>query len=90
MKLVTNHQFRNILSSSDLTPKELEEFDYLPQGQGAFMRYKGLVYDLGTFIKTQSEALSEWDALHSDTAFSGIVIKVSPDGDAVKVGAVFS
>jgi hypothetical protein len=87
MKITTNNQYRDTLSAYDLTSKELESFNYLEEGEGSFIRYKGRVWDLGEFIRTD---LKGWDGISSDTYFSGAVIKLSEDGEAVKVGYVYS
>jgi hypothetical protein len=87
MKITTNNQYRDTLNAYDLTSKELESFDYLEEGEGSFIRYKGRVWDLGEFMRTD---LKDWDGISSDTYFSGAVIKLSEDGEAVKVGYVYS
>ena len=85
MKITTNNQYRDILNAYDLTPSELEAFDYLEEGDGSFIRYKGRVWELGGFMQTD---LKDWDGISSDTYFSGAVIKLSQEGDTVKVGYV--
>tara|TARA_R110000796_G_scaffold69442_1_gene158395 strand:- start:294 stop:557 length:264 start_codon:yes stop_codon:yes gene_type:complete len=87
MKITTNNQYRDILNAYDLTSRELEAFDYLEEGEGSFIRYKGRIWDLGEFMRTD---LKGWDGISSDTYFSGSVIKLSEDGDTVKVGYVYS
>jgi hypothetical protein len=87
MKIITNNHYRNILDAYELTSKELESFDYLEEGEGSFIRYKGCVWDLGEFMRTD---LKDWEGISSDTYFSGAVIKLSEDGDTVKVGYVYS
>lgn len=87
MKIITNNHYRNILHAYDLTSKELADFDYLEEGEGSFIRYKGRVWDIGEFMRTD---LKDWDGISSETYFSGAVIKLSEDGDTVKVGYVYS
>jgi len=87
MKIITNNHYRNILDAYELTSKELESFDYLEEGEGSFIRYKGCVWDLCEFMRTD---LKDWDGISSGTYFSGAVIKLSEDGDTVKVGYVYS
>jgi hypothetical protein len=87
MKITTNNHYRALLNAYDLTSKELESFDYLEDGEGSFIRYKGRVWELGEFTRTEIE---DWDGISSDTYFSGAVIKLSEDGEAVKVGYVYS
>ena len=87
MKITTNNQYRDILNAYDLTSRELDDFDYLEEGEGSFIRYKGRIWDLSEFMRTD---LKGWDGISSDTYFSGAVIKLSEDGDTVKVGYVYS
>ena len=87
MKITTNNHSRNLLTEYDLTSKELESFDYLEDGEGSFIRYRGRVWELGEFTRTEIE---DWDGISSDTYFSGAVIKLSEGGDTVKVGYVYS
>jgi hypothetical protein len=87
MKITTNNHSRNLLTEYDLTSKELESFDYLEDGEGSFIRYRGRVWELGEFTRTEIE---DWDGISSDTYFSGAVIKLSEDGETVKVGYVYS
>lgn len=87
MKITTNNHSRALLNAYDLTSKELESFDYLEDGEGSFIRYKGRVWELDEFTHTEIE---DWDGISSDTYFSGAVIKLSKDGETAKVGYVYS
>jgi len=86
MTTTTNHHYREFLSAFELSKKELEDFDYLEQGEGNFIKYRGRVWEMGEF---QITSLSGWDAICADCAFGGTVIKLSPDCQAVKVGYVY-
>lgn len=45
-RLITNRQPRPLLSKSDLTPEQAQEFDYVDDSeQTRFVLYKGQVYD---------------------------------------------
>lgn len=89
MKIVTNNQPRENLTWRQLTPKEQNEFDYFdPSNIGNFFRYKGAVYDLGEAMRI--EGIADWQGCYSETAFSGVLIKVSSDGETVIVGRYFS
>jgi hypothetical protein len=87
MKITTNNHYRNILNACDLTPKELKGFDYLGEGEGSFIRYKGRVWELGEFTRTDLEG---WNGINHDTYFSGVLIKLSKDSEAVKIGYFYS
>ena len=88
MKIVTNNQPRKVLTWYDLTPEEQKEFDYLEEGEGSFFRYKDWVYDIGEFMRT--EGVVDWQGYCTETAFSGVLVKISSDGDTVIVGRYFS
>tara|TARA_R110002074_G_scaffold254109_1_gene426197 strand:- start:71 stop:334 length:264 start_codon:yes stop_codon:yes gene_type:complete len=87
MEVITNNHYRNILNAYDLTSKELKGFEYLGEGEGSFIRYKGRVWDLGEFTQTDLEG---WDGISCDTYFSGAVVKFSKDYETVKLGYVYS
>ena len=94
MKIRTNNKPREIIQACQLTEKELAEFDYL-EGESldfaSFFRYKGNVYDLGEFMLCPSGFQFEsWAGYHSDSAFSGILIKYCNDFEQVIVGQYFS
>lgn len=91
MKVKTNNQFRPLLSGVDLTNEERKEFNYLDDiDSGRFFKYRGQVYDLGEFLRTSANGeLSTWDGYSSDSAFSGVVVKVSSDCEYVKVGSYY-
>jgi hypothetical protein len=96
MKIITNNIPREILSASDLTPKELSKFDYLEPNEGSFFRYRGWVYDLGEFIVSTwstRNPLSQWDSysgplrsLSCVSYFSVIVVKYPNSGEGIIVG----
>lgn len=96
MKIVTNNQPRPLLDWSNLSEKEQQEFDWLEteeeQCSADFFRYKGQVYCLDEFVRTDTDgALSNWDGLHATSAFSGVLVKFVPDiDDEIVVGRCYS
>ena len=89
MTIKTNNQYRNLMSAHELSPAELKAFDYLGEDEGTFFRYRGNVYDLGEFMRTDSKDLKGWDGFSADTYFSGVAVKLSEDGDQVKVASCY-
>jgi hypothetical protein len=89
MTIKTNNQYRNLMSAHELSPAELKAFDYLGEDEGTFFRYRGNVYDLGEFMRTLNEELKGWDGFAADTYFSGVAVKLSEDGDQVKVASCY-
>ena len=95
----TNNVPRFTLDAYELTTKEKCAFDYLPweaidngNDSATFFRFKGQLYDLGEFMRCgHSCGMEGWDGYHSDSAFSGVLIKcVGNDTDSVIVGQYFS
>jgi len=100
MKIITNNVPREVIREYELTEKERKEFDYLGEDGGYFFRYKGEVYDLGEFTTTSGldGTFDLWDGYHSDTFFSGILVRYprtdrgtfDSDNDTIIVGRYYS
>jgi hypothetical protein len=41
-------------------------------------------------LENKLPELKDWDGYQSDSYFSGVVIKISPDGEQYKIGTYFS
>ena len=88
----TNGHYRPVLNWYDLLPKEQEEYAYLEEDGGSFFRYRGWTYFLGDFMRVGNEPhfIGKWDGVHADSFFSGVLVKYSNCGDAVKVATYLS
>jgi hypothetical protein len=88
----TNGQYRPVLCWEDLTVKEQGEYDIETFYNSSFFRYRGWVYTLEDFmcIGKDSGFGDGWDGYHNDSFFSGVLVKYSRCGDAVKVATYFS
>ena len=63
------------------------EFDWLePDKQGNFFKYKGVWYELGEFVPAN---ITGWDAIATQTYFSGVVIRFCDQGESVVCGWAF-
>ncbi len=97
IKIVTNNKPRLLIDAYQLTEKEREEFDYLDwkvitsgDDDATFFRYKGQLYDLGDFMLCPSDFQFEgWTGYYSDSAFSGILIKLCDNNDYIIVGRYY-
>ena len=95
MKIITNNQPRPLLDWWDLTDKEKAEFEWLETGEeqctAVFFRYRGQVYCLDEFTRTNSdELLSDWDGLYATSAFSGVLVKyIHGLDDEIVVGSCY-
>lgn len=98
LTIVTNRQPRDILHWWDLSAKERAEFDYLDtkdrQNEAAFFRYRGATYDLGEFMATRGmpefSPLVAWHGYHSDSYFSGVLVRYTDDFEHVVAGRYYS
>lgn len=89
MVIITNNVPRDILDGMQLTDKEREEFDYLnwpaiEEGtdSASFFRYKGEVYDLGTFMRYGTDG---WDGIANWSFSNGLLVKYVNDYESVIV-----
>lgn len=98
LKIRTDNKYRPILDWSQLTEKEQEEYAYLEEsGYCGFFRYKKWCYFLGDFMRVdyntpfkENTPFKGWDGYHNDSFFSGVLVKYSECGDAVKVATYIS
>ena len=89
MKITTNNHDREFIYKWDLTEDEIERFDYLDEDEiDGFIRYKGHVYHLSEFMRT--DHFIGWCGYSSDSFFSGVLIKVSDDCETYRIGTYFS
>lgn len=93
----TNKQWREIVRGWDLTAKERKEFDWMTREEledCSFVRYRGWTYSLAEFSRcdqmTRDSILVPWSGYLSDSAFSGVVIKLSKDGERAIMGTYLS
>jgi hypothetical protein len=94
MEITTNNIPRDVVYGWELDDAQTEElrkeFSYIKWEDwhdAEFFQYKGEWYDLGEFMRTTGmESLRDWDGYHSDTYFSGIVVKYAEDNERIVVG----
>ena len=73
----------------------LEQFDYLSEeefNQQSFVNYKGYWYDLGEFLLVGDSEMAKlkWQGYHSDSYFSGIVVRYVENNERVVMGTYCS
>jgi hypothetical protein len=85
----TDHRWRQFQYRHDVPEKVLEsEFVHLPEAFDGFFRYRKWWFHVSDFIRIPSEAadLRGWHGYAPDSFFSGVLIKLSEDGEAFQVG----
>jgi len=96
LTIITNGVPRDVLGAHELTPAEREDFDYMDwqaiedgRDSASFVRYKGIVYDLGEFMRwegPEDSPLAVWDGFQSDTFFSGVLVRYVREDDGSLYG----
>tara|TARA_R110000772_G_scaffold68730_4_gene152299 strand:+ start:2858 stop:3148 length:291 start_codon:yes stop_codon:yes gene_type:complete len=94
LTIQTNNHYRETIDWFDIPDKVKPDFDYLDDPEQAnFFKYRGRYYELGQFMRIEHHpdtAFSSWDDYHSDSAFSGILVKYSSCGDGIKCATYYS
>ena len=94
MQIISNYHWRNFIYGYELTDSERMEFDYIPSediDSRYFIRYRGIVYDIGEFMRVPHNApFNDWSGYHSDSYFSAIAIRYSDDVEQYQVGLILS
>jgi len=93
MKIYTNHHWRKLLYFYELTDKEKRELDWIEDDTASVFRYRGNVYALDEFMridKTASKEFQDWHGYSSDSYFSGVLVKLSEDGEEYQVAIYIS
>lgn len=89
----TNHAWRDFVYRSDVPAKVLEsEFDYQDEEDtlDGFFCYRGCWYHLDQFMVCDGDTFKGWHAYLSDSFYSGVLIRVSNDGERYQVGTFYS
>jgi len=90
MQIITNNQWRNFLYGYELSESEKANFDWVDDIDSAdFIRYRGRLYQLGQFMRAP-ESLEGWHGYHGDSFFSGVLIRVSSDGEQYQIATYIS
>ena len=94
--VISNYKPRNLIYGYQLTDNERKDFDYItPEDFDThdFLRYKGVVYDIGEFMRINSNSpfYPYWHGQYNNSYFSGILIRIDPDdSDRVIVGTFYA
>lgn len=95
MKILTNNQWRPFKFSNEVPTKVLkEDYDHLGGDMSdAFIDYRGNWYHISDFelcSEMQFDDKGNWSGFVSESAFSGVLIEVSEDGDYYKIATFIS
>ena len=90
----TNNVPRDLLSAFEFDTAQYSklraEFDYLDDADfdsAMFFEYRGQVYALADFMRTEGDILRDgWQGILNETFFSGLVIKIVESCERIVVG----
>lgn len=93
----TNRHWRNFCYRDDVPQAVLDaQFAHLTDDDGmldGFIHYRDWWYHISDFMAVRGltePPMSEWDGYISDSFFSGVVIKLSRDGESYRIGTYMS
>lgn len=95
MTIRTNRQWRQFKYREEVPAKVLaDQFDWTDRDHkehgdysDGFIHYRGVWYHLADFERT---SLAGWDGQHCDSFFSGVLVKVAPDGETYQIATFYS
>ena len=99
VQVVTDNKWKDLLFGYELPESVLSDFDYIDSEElptRSFIKYKGCYYDVGDIMRLdfQRECYPEqfkgWHGYVSETFFSGILIRLSDDGEQYQIASYFS
>ena len=94
MQIITNNHWNDFVYGYELTDTEKADFDYIDEidSDAYFIRYKGVVYHLEEFMRIEysPDELKDWDGIHNDTFFSGVLIRISDDVEQYQIATCYS
>jgi hypothetical protein len=87
----TNRNWRAFCYRDEVPATVLQsQFDHLNEDDAldGFFSYKGYWYHTSDFLRMEGLAieLPGWDGYTSDSYFSGVVLKLSSDGERYRIG----
>ena len=94
MTIKTNNHWRPFLYRYEVPEKILaSEFDWQNDPDDvevdSFLQYKGVYYHIREFLHADSPAFEGWDGEMWWSATSGILIKLSDDGEYYKIATFY-
>lgn len=90
-RIRTDNKWHNFKYRDEVPKKVLrEQFDYLDEDDGfdGFIHYHSAWYHLSDFMRGGGEP--GWDGYVGESYTTGVLIKVSPDGEQYKIAAYIS
>ena len=95
MQIITNNQWRDFRYSYEVPDSVMnDQFDYVDTCDtvDGFFEYRGHWYCMDDFMRIDESMTSfkGWHGYRSDSYFSGVLIRVSDDGEQYQVATYIS
>lgn len=95
MRIITDHKWHDFKTRDEVPPKVLaSEFDYQgPDTFDGYIKHRRFWYHLDQFMRvpnTDDPALSGWDGYLNDSMSTGMLVKVSRDGEQYMIASFAS
>lgn len=86
VKITTDHKWKPFTYRYDVPARVLtSQFDYQDANEvsDGFFCYRGTWYHLDMFMRTTN--FDGWTGVHGDSYFSGVLIRLSDDGETYQI-----
>ena len=94
LTITTDRKWKFFYSVSDVPAKVLaDQFGYQNRDEvfDGFIKYRDYWYHADMFMRIDhTDVFNGWHGYHSDSAFSGVLIKISGDGEKYMIGTYCS
>ena len=98
MNIITNNHERQFKYGYEVPQSVLDsDFDYLDSDEqtDGFIHYRGIWYHTSDFMRLnnlygQPDDFADWHGYSSDSFFSGVLIRLSDDGETYQIATYIS
>lgn len=93
LTILTDHKWRNFKYDYEVPKRILaNEFDYQDRDETSdgFFRYRRSWYHIDQFMQSTNPEFKEWHGYLNHSFFSGVLIKLSSDGEQYQVATFYS
>ena len=96
LKIITDNKWKNFKYGNEVdSRKDYADYDHLSEDEkyDRWIIYRKSLYHLSDFLRINSNSpfnSKKWEGYLSDSFFSGILIKVSQDGEQYKIALYMS
>lgn len=91
MQIITNNHWNDFLDGFELPESVHSDFDWMDDiMDGTFIKYRNVFYSLDEFMRNDTAGFGTWHGYKSDSFFSGVLIRISDDGEQYQIATYIS